>query len=42
MKFRPGTATLPVAQTFPLAQVAEAHRVTEGGHVGGKPVLLVD
>jgi hypothetical protein len=42
MKFRPRTATLPVVQTFPLAQVAEAHRVTEGGHVGGEPVLLVD
>jgi hypothetical protein len=36
------TATLPLAQTFPLAQVAETHWVTEGGHVGGRPVLLVD
>jgi hypothetical protein len=25
IKLRPGTATLPVAQTFPLAQVVEAH-----------------
>jgi NADPH:quinone reductase-like Zn-dependent oxidoreductase len=34
--------SLPVAQTFPLEQVAEAHRVSEGGHVRGKLVLLVD
>jgi NADPH:quinone reductase-like Zn-dependent oxidoreductase len=33
--------SLPVAQTFPLAQIAQAHRVSEGGHVRGKLVLLV-
>ena len=33
--------SLPVAQTFPLAEVAEAHRVSEQGHVRGKLVLLV-
>jgi NADPH:quinone reductase-like Zn-dependent oxidoreductase len=31
-----------VAQTFPLAQIAEAHRLSETGHVRGKLVLLVD
>ena len=33
--------SLPVAQTFPLAEIAEAHRVSENGHVRGKLVLLV-
>jgi NADPH:quinone reductase-like Zn-dependent oxidoreductase len=37
-----GRFTLPVAQTFPLQQIAEAHRLSEGGHVRGKLVLLVD
>jgi NADPH:quinone reductase-like Zn-dependent oxidoreductase len=36
-----GRFSLPVAQTFPLAEVAEAHRVSEDGHVRGKLVLLV-
>ena len=36
-----GRFSLPVAQTFPLADVAEAHRVSEQGHVRGKLVLLV-
>jgi NADPH:quinone reductase-like Zn-dependent oxidoreductase len=36
-----GRFALPVAQTFPLAGVAEAHRVSEQGHVRGKLVLLV-
>jgi NADPH:quinone reductase-like Zn-dependent oxidoreductase len=36
-----GRFTLPVAQTFPLEQIAEAHRLSEGGHVRGKLVLLV-
>jgi NADPH:quinone reductase-like Zn-dependent oxidoreductase len=36
-----GRFSLPVAQTFPLAEVAEAHRVGEQGHVRGKLVLLV-
>jgi NADPH:quinone reductase-like Zn-dependent oxidoreductase len=35
-----GRFSLPVAQTFPLAEVAEAHRIGEGGHVRGKLVLL--
>ena len=33
--------SLPIAQTFPLAEIAEAHRVSEDGHVRGKLVLLV-
>jgi NADPH:quinone reductase-like Zn-dependent oxidoreductase len=33
--------TLPVAQTFPLEQIAEAHRLSETDHVRGKLVLLV-
>ena len=40
-RFRSGRFSLPVAQTFPLAKVAEAHRVSERGHVRGKLVLLV-
>lgn len=35
-----GRFSIPVAQTFPLAEVAEAHRVSEDGHVRGKVVLL--
>jgi len=37
-----GRFSLPVAQTFPLEQIAEAHRLSEGGHVRGKLVLLLD
>jgi NADPH:quinone reductase-like Zn-dependent oxidoreductase len=37
-----GGFTLPVAQTFPLDQVAEAHELSQRGHVRGKLVLLVD
>ncbi len=36
-----GRFSLPVAQTFPLAEIAKAHRVSEEGHVRGKLVLLV-
>jgi NADPH:quinone reductase-like Zn-dependent oxidoreductase len=36
-----GRFSLPVAQTSPLGEVAEAHRVSEQGHVRGKLVLLV-
>lgn len=35
-----GRFSLPVAQTFPLAEVAEAHRLSENGHARGKLVLL--
>jgi NADPH:quinone reductase-like Zn-dependent oxidoreductase len=36
-----GRFSLPVAQTFPLAEIAEAHRVSQDGHVRGKLVLVV-
>jgi NADPH:quinone reductase-like Zn-dependent oxidoreductase len=36
-----GRFWLPVARAFPLAEVAQAHRVSEDGHVRGKLVLLV-
>ena len=36
-----GRFSLPVAQTFPLAQIAQAHRVSEDAHIRGKLVLLV-
>ncbi|WTL05901.1 zinc-binding dehydrogenase [Streptomyces niveus] len=36
-----GRFALPVTQTFPLAEVAEAHRVSKQGHPRGKLVLLV-
>jgi len=32
---------LPVAQAFPLAEIAQAHRISEYGHVRGKLVLLI-
>jgi NADPH:quinone reductase-like Zn-dependent oxidoreductase len=37
-----GRFSLPVAQTFPLAEIAKAHPVSEDGHVHGKLVLLLD
>ncbi len=36
-----GRFRLPVAQTFPLADIAEAHRISETGHPRGKLVLIV-
>jgi NADPH:quinone reductase-like Zn-dependent oxidoreductase len=36
-----GRFSLPVARTFPLADIAEAHRAGEAGHARGKLVLLV-
>jgi len=36
-----GQFTPPAVQAFPLAEVAEAHRMSEQGHVRGKLVLLV-
>jgi NADPH:quinone reductase-like Zn-dependent oxidoreductase len=37
-----GRFSLPAVRTFPLAEVAEAHRVSEEGRVRGKLVLLVN
>jgi NADPH:quinone reductase-like Zn-dependent oxidoreductase len=36
-----GRFSLPIAQTFPLAEIAEAHRISEDGHVRGKLVLRI-
>lgn len=36
-----GRFSLPVARTFPLAEIAQAHRAGEDGHPRGKLVLLV-
>jgi len=36
-----GRFSLPVAQAFPLAEIAAAHRLSEDGHPRGKLVLLV-
>jgi NADPH:quinone reductase-like Zn-dependent oxidoreductase len=36
-----GRFWLPVDKTFPLAAIAEAHRVSEHGHVRGRLVLVV-
>ena len=36
-----GQFSLPVAKTFPLEQIGEAHRLSETGHVRGKLVVLV-
>ena len=37
-----GRFSLPIQETFGLDQIGEAHRVSEGGHVRGKLVVLVD
>lgn len=36
-----GRFRLPVAQTFPLADIAQAHRISETGHPRGKLVVTV-
>jgi NADPH:quinone reductase-like Zn-dependent oxidoreductase len=36
-----GRFSLPVARTFPLAEIAQAHRAGEDGHLRGKLVLLI-
>jgi NADPH:quinone reductase-like Zn-dependent oxidoreductase len=36
-----GRFWLPVDKTFPLSGIAEAHRVSEHGHVRGRLVLVV-
>ena len=36
-----GALTVPVARTFPLAQAADAFRLSQEGHAGGKIVIRV-
>ena len=36
-----GRFSLPVARTFPLAEIAQAHRAGEDGHVRGQLVLEI-
>jgi hypothetical protein len=36
-----GRFSLPVVQTYPLAEIAEAHRVSKDGHVHGNLGLVV-
>jgi len=40
--FEQGAFVVNVQQVFPLADGAQAHRLSEGGHVRGKLVLTVD
>jgi NADPH:quinone reductase-like Zn-dependent oxidoreductase len=35
-----GQFSIPVARTFPLEEIAEAHRLSETGHVRGKLILV--
>jgi NADPH:quinone reductase-like Zn-dependent oxidoreductase len=35
-----GRFSLPVARAFPFSEAAEAHRLSEEGHVRGKLVLV--
>ncbi|PRY36892.1 NADP-dependent oxidoreductase [Umezawaea tangerina] len=37
-----GRFWLPVERTFPLARIADAHRLLENGHVRGRLVLIAD
>jgi NADPH:quinone reductase-like Zn-dependent oxidoreductase len=36
-----GRFWLPVDRTFPLAEIAQAHRTSEHGHVRGRLVLVI-
>lgn len=40
--FEQGKFSLPVAETFPLSRAAEAHQISEAGHVRGKVVITID
>jgi NADPH:quinone reductase-like Zn-dependent oxidoreductase len=39
--YEAGQLTVPVAETFPFERAADAHRLSEEGHVRGKLVLTV-
>ncbi len=38
---RTGALKLPIEATFPLEQTADAHRLSEGGHLQGKIIVTV-
>lgn len=40
--FEQGRFTMPVARVWPFSQLADAHRVSETGHVRGKLVVVPD
>jgi NADPH:quinone reductase-like Zn-dependent oxidoreductase len=40
--FEQGRFSMPVAHVWPFTQLAEAHRVSESGHVRGKLVVVPD
>ena len=40
--YEQGKLSVPVAETFPLEQAAQAHRISEDGHVRGKLVILLE
>ena len=40
--YEEGKLSVPVAQTFPMEQAAEAHRISQEGHVRGKLVITVE
>ena len=40
--FERGKFSVPIARTFRLEEAAEAHRISEDGHVRGKLVLRID
>ena len=40
--YKEGKLSLPVERTFPFSQAAEAHRLSQEGHVRGKLVLVPD
>jgi NADPH:quinone reductase-like Zn-dependent oxidoreductase len=37
-----GRLHVPVARTFPFTRAADAHRISQDGHVRGKLVLVPD
>jgi NADPH:quinone reductase-like Zn-dependent oxidoreductase len=40
--YEAGQFSMPVEHAFPLDQAPEAQRISQAGHVRGKPVLIVD
>ena len=40
--YEQGKLSVPVVETFALDQAAEAHRISQDGHVRGKLVIVVE